>query len=351
MIKKILILVIAGLICGAAAWWWMESQTETKPLTLSGNVDIRSVNTSFRVGGRLETLCADEGTAVRQGDLLGKLDAEPYEIALQQTQAAVRVAEASVQQAQSNELAARAALELLQIGYRAEEIEQARAELAAQEVLLLNAEKEHKRMESLLTQRAVSEQNYDTAKRNMENLRGIVDAKRARYTLLSNGYRKEEIARAEAQLGAATTAVAEAKARLQSARVQEKQAQLNLRDTQLKAPADGILLTRAVEPGTLLQPGATVYTISLRHPVWVRAYVDEVYLDKIHPGQKVRVRTDGGQAFDGVISFVSPQAEFTPKTVETADIRTTLVYRLRITLSGECKGLNQGAPVVVEIVD
>lgn len=351
MKKKIIIPVVLLFGLGCSICWWMNKPAESRSLRLSGHVDIRSVNTSFRVGGRLIRLTADEGSPVKAGDLLGELDAEPYRIALKRAQAEESMAKAGVQQAQSNELAARASLDLLKAGYRREEIDQARADLSAQQALLSNAEKELQRQKALWERRAVSEQNYDAADRTYNNLLGVVASTRSRLEMLTNGYRPEEIARAEAQLEAATTAVAEAEARLRSAGVQVEQAQLNLDDTRLSAPADGILLTRAVEPGTLLPAGATVFTISLRHPVWVRAYVDESCLDRVSPGQKVRVLTDGGQSFTGTVSFVSPQAEFTPKTVETADIRTTLVYRLRITLEGECNGLNQGAPVVVELAE
>ena len=117
----------------------------------------------------------------------------------------------------------------------------------------------------------------------------------------------------------------------------------------MPCPADGIVMTRTVEPGTMLQAGAPVLGISLRNPVWVRAYIDEPLLERVQPNMQVSITTDSGSTFTGTVGFISPQAEFTPKTVETADIRTTLVYRLRIVVQDPEGRLNHGAPVSVHL--
>ncbi|MDN7221285.1 efflux RND transporter periplasmic adaptor subunit, partial [Klebsiella pneumoniae] len=115
------------------------------------------------------------------------------------------------------------------------------------------------------------------------------------------------------------------------------------------APSDGTLMTRAVEPGTMLNAGGTVLTLSLTHPVWVRAYVDEKNLGQAQPGQEVLLYTDSrpDKPYHGKIGFVSPSAEFTPKTVETPDLRTDLVYRLRIVVTDADGALRQGMPVTI----
>ncbi len=125
-----------------------------------------------------------------------------------------------------------------------------------------------------------------------------------------------------------------------------------MQDTVLTAPSDGVILTRAQEAGAILQTGSPVFTVSLVNPVWVRAYVHEPDLGRIHPGMSVEIRTDSrrDKPYTGQIGYISPLAEFTPKTVETTALRTALVYRLRIVVSDPDEGLRQGMPVTVTVV-
>ncbi len=353
MKKRFLIIVLLlALGLGGYALWTQGEQgiTASAPLRLSGNVDIRSVNLSFRVGGRLARVAVDEGAAVKPGDLVAALDVEPLEIALRQAEANVESARRMVPVAEQAAAAMKATLDLRRAGYRREQVEQARAALASQNVLLTNAEHEYERQKKLVERGAVSRTSYDAALREYESQRALVEGATARLAEQEAGFRPEEIAQAEAQHGAALAAVGEAQARLSVAEAAREQAALNLRDAQLTAPSAGIIMTRVREPGSMVAAGAPVLVLSLREPVWVRAYVDEPLLHRVTLGQKVRVLTDGGKAYEGRVGFISPQAEFTPKTVETADIRTTLVYRLRIVVEGEgAVALNQGAPVTVEI--
>jgi HlyD family secretion protein len=141
----------------------------------------------------------------------------------------------------------------------------------------------------------------------------------------------------------------EAQARVKTADARLRQALTSLRDTEIYAPSDGVVLTRVREPGAVVSAGETVCTLALDSPVWVRAYIDEPNLGAVFPGQKARVNTDSGGEYEGHIGFISPQAEFTPKTVETARLRTDLVYRLRVIVDNPDKGLRQGMPVTVRI--
>ena len=143
----------------------------------------------------------------------------------------------------------------------------------------------------------------------------------------------------------------ELKARLDTAKAQLTQAETSLRDSVLNTPSAGTVLTRVREPGAIVTVGDVVYTISLDNPVWVRTYVDEPNLGRIYPGQKVRVQTDSGGQYEGQIGFISPRAEFTPKTVETAALRTDLVYRLRVIVETPDQGLRQGMPVTVMVLN
>lgn len=141
----------------------------------------------------------------------------------------------------------------------------------------------------------------------------------------------------------------ELKAKLVSAKAQLAQAETSQEDATLLAPNNGVILTRVREPGSIMPVGTVVYTLALDRPVWVRAYIDEPRLGLIRPGQRARVRTDSGGVYEAQIGFISPQAEFTPKTVETTQLRTDLVYRLRVVVDQPDQGLRQGMPVTVEL--
>ncbi len=142
----------------------------------------------------------------------------------------------------------------------------------------------------------------------------------------------------------------EAQARVATAKARLAQAVTALEDTRLLAPAGGTVLTRGREPGSILPAGAPVFTLALEAPVWVRAYVEEPLLGQVFPGRKATVITDSGRRYLGQVGFVSPQAEFTPKNVETTQLRTDLVYRLRIIIDTPDEGLRQGMPVTIQLL-
>jgi membrane fusion protein YbhG len=139
------------------------------------------------------------------------------------------------------------------------------------------------------------------------------------------------------------------KARKVRATTKLKLLRTRLADTKLRAPNDGVILTRVLEPGSVVALGGPVYVLALNRPVWVRAYIDEPLLGQVYPGQLATVFTDNGGQYQGQVGFISPQAEFTPKTVETTQLRTKLVYRLRVIVDNADKGLRQGMPVTVKL--
>lgn len=299
------------------------STRSSAPLIMYGNVDIRQVNLGFRVSGRLQSLSFDEGDVVPAGAVLAYLDPEPYQHALQQAQANVAAQQARVDQ--------------IHAGYRAEEIAQAKAGLALRRAQVTDAEKTLRRQIALRGTGAVAERVYDDAQARYDQAQAEFAAAQAQYDQYRIGYRKEEHAIALAQLQ-------QAKATLNNARLQ-------LSDTQLTAPQSGVVLTRAAEIGTILPTGSTLFTLSLNHPVWVRAYVGEADLGKVAPGAVVWVYTDSQPAkpYKGIIGYVSPNAEFTPKNVETMDLRTGLVYRFRVVVKNPDTGLRQGMPVTIQL--
>ncbi|HBR1855321.1 TPA: secretion protein HlyD [Klebsiella quasipneumoniae subsp. quasipneumoniae] len=316
----VILLIVILLAALGGGWWWYQSSRQ-QPLTLYGNVDIRTVNMSFRVGGRLASLTVDEGDSIRAGQTLGELDRAPYENALLQAQANVSTAQAQY--------------DLMMAGYRSEEIAQAAAAVNQAQAAYDYAQNFYQRQLGLRASSAISANDLENARSSRDQAQATLKSAQDKLRQYRAGNRPQEIAQAKASLEQAQAALAQAK--------------LDLHDTVLTAPSDGTLMTRAVEPGTMLNAGGTVLTLSLTHPVWVRAYVDEKNLGQAQPGQAVLLYTDSrpDKPYHGKIGFVSPSAEFTPKTVETPDLRTDLVYRLRIVVTDADGALRQGMPVTV----
>ncbi|WP_020481630.1 secretion protein HlyD [Methylomonas sp. MK1] len=324
MKKTISFIIVLLIIAGSASWVYRTYRGENKTtLTLYGNVDIREVTLGFRVPGKLSKLLYDEGDKVKAGEVMARLDDEPYRNQLTGAQAQVD--------------SLRARLKLRETGNRPQEIAQARSLVREREAAAVNAERLFNRAEELLADKGVSIQERDNAEANHQEAQARLKSARDNLALLEAGFRSEDISQAKADLAQTEAALATAS--------------LQLRDTVLTAPVDGVILTRAQEAGAILQSGTPVFTLSLVTPVWVRAYVHEPDLGRIHPGMKVEIRTDsvGGKPYRGQIGYISPRAEFTPKTVETAELRTTLVYRLRIVVDNPDDGLRQGMPVTVNL--
>ena len=327
MKRKLPLLILLLAAAALVAWFWnsRRAQPAATHLALHGNVDIREVNLGFRVGGRVTQVLKNEGDAVAAGETIATLDPAPAQAAAAQAAAALA--------------AAQAGLDLMLAGFRPEEIAQARAAVNQLEATLANDRLTARRMAELLKSNAATQQDSDNAATAATATEKQLDSARANLALMLAGNRPEDIARARAQAD-------QARAALESARIA-------LADTTLIAPNAGTILTRALEPGAIVQPGATIYTLSLDRPVWIRAYIDEPDLGRIAPGQRVEVHTDArpGKPYEGVIGFISPRAEFTPKTIQTESLRTTLVYRFRVTIDDANADdmLRQGMPVTVRV--
>lgn len=322
MKKKIIIGIVAVLVIGGIFYWY-ESSKENGPLTLYGNVDIREVQLSFRVGGRLESVKVDEGSTVKAGDIVAHLDEEPLNN--------------NLQAAKANLASIKARNTLLHKGYRAEDIAQARASVDASKAALNEAEREYKRQKDLISEGAVAKQTLEQSLSKRDQAQAQLKVNQEQLRSLSKGFRIEEIEESDGLLKNALAEVDKAK--------------LALADATLKAPSDGMIITRAVEPGSMLNAGATTLTLSLVNPVWVRAYANEKDLGRVPSGTKVLLHTDSrpNKPYHGQVGFVSPTAEFTPKSVETVDLRTALVYRMRIIVTDSDAALRQGMPVTVTV--
>ena len=290
-----------------------------------GNIDIRQVNLGFRVGGRIQEMRVEEGDAVNAGDLIALLDPGPY-------QDLVNIARSQFQQAQAN-------FTKTVNGYRKEEIDQARAQVAQMKANLTNAELNFKREHDLNQSNVISKQELDNAIAQRDTYQAQLNFAEANLALELAGNRQEDIDAARSQMEFAM-------ANLESA-------ELNLTDCRLVAPSAGIVITRALEPGAIVSAGLTAYSIALSNPIWARTYIDEPDLGRIYPGMKAFVYTDANpnKPYEGQIGFISPVAEFTPKEVQTRELRTDLVFRLRVIIEKADRYLRQGMPVTVKLVE
>ena len=318
--RLLLLIAIVVLVAVVLGWLWARS-ARTKELVLYGNVDIREVTIGFRVAGRLEKLEVDEGDAVTAGEEVARLDPTPLEL------------EASEARANAASLGRR--MDLLQKGYRPELIAQGRATVAEQQAALTEAEHNLSRQEELKGTGAVAARVYDDAIATRDQARARLRSAEQNLGQLESGYQRQEVSEGEANHQRALASLAGAEQRL--------------KDTVLTAPSDGVVLTRAAERGAILAAGTPVFTLSLRAPVWAVIYVDEANLGRVAPGQSVLLYTDAraGRPYHGKVGYVSPTAEFTPKNVETPQLRTALVYRARIVVSDPDEALRQGMPVTV----
>ena len=322
MNRKRLLLVAAVVAAGVIAWLvFRNGANRDGELKLYGNVDIREVELSFRVPGRLAEVRVDEGDPVRAGEVLATLDAQRYRDALAKAKGDRDVAAANMAK--------------FHAGFRLEEVAQARAAVAQVEAQVENAARVARRREELLKSGAISAQERDDAVASRDALLAQLQSARKGLQLQASGFRAEEVLGAEASLRAAEASVSAA--------------MTDLADTEIIAPSDGTVLSRVREPGAMAAAGATVLVVSLNKPVWVRAYVPEPSLGKVRLGMPVSVRTDSrpDKPYNGTVGFISPVAEFTPKNVETEALRTDLVYRLRIVVDDPDEGIRQGMPVTV----
>jgi HlyD family secretion protein len=285
--------------------------TKETALKLYGNVDIRQVDLAFRVPGRIATMAFDEGAKVPPGAALAKLDAR------------------TIEQADA-ELAKR------RNGNRPQDISQARATLTERQAALVKARNDYQRRQSLLGSGAVSQALADASRAEFEQARARVQQAEAALSLQSAGSRIEDVRAAAAQR--------------RSAMASREQRLTDLADATLVAPEGGTVLTRAREPGAIVQGGETVFTLTIDRPMRLRAYIAEPDLGRVSPGMAVAVTTDGNsKTYHGTIGFISPTAEFTPKSVQTESLRIDLVYRLRIIVTDPDDALRQGQPVSVAV--
>jgi HlyD family secretion protein len=290
---------------------------------LHGNVDLRQAALAFNNNERIAAVLVQEGDRVRNGELLARLDTSRLEP--QVAQAAAQVA------------AQRAVVDRLHHGSRPEEIAQAKANLESAKADAVNARRTYERKSALIRTSAVSQQDVDSAKATNDMAAAKVEVNQKALALAVAGPRQEDIDQAEAQLRGN-------EAQLAYLRQQ-------LADAELRAPLDGIVRSRLMEPGEMASPQRPVFSLAIVDPKWVRTYVSEADLGKARSGMRATVTVDSfpGRQFEGWIGFVSPVAEFTPKAVETEDLRTSLLYEVRVFVKDPGNDLPLGMPATVHL--
>lgn len=362
-------LVVAGLVAALVA-----SQQREQPLVVSGFIEADEIRLGSRVGGRVASVHVEEGDAVTQGEKLVEL--EPYD--LREREAQFR---ASLEQA-------RAAYEKLQAGYRREERGQAEArvrQLEAQLAKLVNgprpqeikaAEAElqlaqasydlaalnYQRTSKLLEQQAAPQERQDLAVKELKASEALVAERTEQLNLLQAGTRAEEIDAAKAQLeefrealelirnGYRPEEVLEARAAMESADAALRVVQAQLAELTIVAPVDGSVESSDLQPGDLVGPNAPVIALLDHSTLWVRAYVPENRMN-LQLGRKVKVAIDSfpGETFDGEVTFISRQAEFTPQNVQTPEERSKQVFRIKVTLRSGLDRLRPGMAADVRL--
>lgn len=317
----VLALMAAGVWFGRAYWQAGDAENH---LTLYGNVDIRQISLAFEGSDRVAEMRVYEGDHVKAGQVLAVLDSQNNKLKLAQAQAQAEALQQS--------------LAALRNGNRPEEIRQSDANMKAAQAQAEQAQLQLRRLQNTAadSEGAVSKQDLDAVRAQYKEAQARLEASRESLRLMRVGTRKEDVARAEAQLKAA----------------QAEAALLQYIDqSELKAPQNAVVRARLLEPGDMASPQRPAYTLALAEPKWVRAYVNEPQLGKIRPGMKAQVRTDSApdKPIAGRIGYISSVAEFTPKTVQTTDLRTDLVYEIRVLVDDPQDSLRLGMPATVDI--
>ncbi len=324
--KSVGIAMLATTLVGAGVWYWSRPAANDKELVLYGNVDLRQVALAFSASERVAGVFAEEGQRVKAGEVLAELDTRGLRL---------RLAEAEAQAA-----ALQQALARLKAGTRPEEVAQSRARTAAAQA---EADLARQQLERVLavqqdsSGRAVSQQDVDAARARAKAAQAQLEQARQGQELARHGPRREDIAQAQAQSDAAQAAIALLRHQLGEAT--------------LKAPLNAVVRARLMEPGDMASPQRPVYTLAMADPKWVRTYVRESDLGRVKPGMAAAISIDSqpGKVLAGKVGYISSVAEFTPKTVQTEDLRTALVYEVRVLAEDKADVLRMGMPATVRI--
>ncbi len=388
--KKILPILLILAAAGAGYYYWSTGQfrNNANRIDISGNLELTRVDLAFKVAGRITELNIREGDWVKKGQVIARLDASTLNETLERDKASVEAAQSNYQQLQTSiayqkatiesdvatrmaELAAaQAHLDELLAGSRQQEILQARAAVADARSANDMAKQDWDRAQTLYKNEDISRAQYDQAKMKLDSTAAQLNQAQQRAALVEEGPRKEEIAAARAQVARSQAAVKQAEAN--RIELQRKEQELTARkadiarntaqagitrtqidDTVLVAPMDGIIMVKPAEIGEIIAAGTTVATLGdLEHP-WLRAYINEPDITRVKVGQAVKLAADlpGGKSksYTGKVTFISPDAEFTPKQIQTKEERVKLVYRIKVEVDNSSHELKDNMPMDAEL--
>ncbi|MGE4304604.1 MAG: HlyD family efflux transporter periplasmic adaptor subunit [Novosphingobium sp.] len=320
------LIVLAAVVVAVVLWLVLRSDEDPNTLELHGNVDVRQISLAFDGSGRIDALKVEEGDRVKAGELLAVLD--------------TRTLALEARQAEANVSANRQNLLRMQNGSRPEEIQQARDRLDAAQADATRAAADLARLKQVAEStegRGVSAQEIDRAASAAKASRAQAEQAREALQLTVKGPRSEDVAGAQAQLEASKASLALIRHRIDQG--------------ELRAPEDALVRSRLLQVGDMASPQRPVYELALTSPKWVRVYVNEKDLGRVKPGMAAQVTTDSApdQPVKGTVGYISSVAEFTPKSVETEDLRTALVYEVRVRVQDEEGRLRLGQPVTVDL--
>ncbi|MCS7025868.1 MAG: HlyD family efflux transporter periplasmic adaptor subunit [Bryobacteraceae bacterium] len=385
--KKILAAVILLAILAAAYLYSGWFKKESVPfLRVSGNLELTQVDLAFKIPGKLVELPVREGERLARGALVARLDATATLQAKAQQQAMLEAARAQLEQILTavrlqreqldNELALRRAelraaeaqLQDLLSGARPQEIAQARAALEEAKAWRQQASEDWERAQKLFLNEDISRAQYDQFRARLQSTQQLVAQAEQRLALVEEGPRKPQIEVARSQLERARAAIrlteanrlelqrkeqeiAVRRAEMERAKAGVAIVDAQLEDTRILCPMDGIVLVKAAEVGEVLAAGAVVVTVGDLDRPWLRAFIGERELGRVKLGAKVKLTTDSypGKIYWGRVSFISSEAEFTPKQIQTPDERVKLVYRIKVDVENPNQELKANMPVDAEI--
>jgi HlyD family secretion protein len=316
-------LVLVGIAVAGTTWWFVRRGPHRQDLVLYGNVDLRQVELAFNNNERIASVLVQEGDRIKRGQILARLNTNRLE--------------PQVAQAEASAAAQREAVAKLHNGSRPQEIAEARANVESARADAINARGQYERRKTLEANSIVSRQDLENAKAALDVAKAKLAVNQKTLDLAIAGPRKEDIGQAEAELRADEA---------QSAFLHQE-----LADAELVAPADAVVRARLMEPGEMASPQKPVLSLAIIDPKWVRAYVSEPELGRLQTGMGASVALDGfPHRFDGWVGFISPVAEFTPKNVQTEELRTSLVYEVRVFVKDPLDRLPLGAPASVYLI-
>ncbi|HIU18078.1 MAG TPA: efflux RND transporter periplasmic adaptor subunit [Candidatus Avidesulfovibrio excrementigallinarum] len=327
--KKWLIILLVLVVAGAGGWYgFLYLHGGAEPFVLYGNVDIRQVSLAFNSSGRIRAMTVEEGDQIHAGQVLARLDDTSLRLQADKARADIAALD-------------QALLRLLN-GTRPEELAQARASVAAAQAEATFTAQQRRRMQALFSGgsgHAVSRQELDNAISADDMATAKLRSAREALRLAEIGPRDEDIAQARAQL--------------ESAKAQLAILEHDIAETVLLSPCDGVIRSRLLEPGDMASPQRAVYLVALTSPKWIRAYVSEPQLGLIHEGMRLSVTTDSwpDDPVTGTVGFIASVAEFTPKTVQTEELRSALLYEVRVLVDDPDNRLRLGMPATVRLAD